>query len=68
MSEEKVYTEQELKTMADQLLTEAEDTEAPKAAKPAKKRASRKKETQEEAPVKTVEERLHSRHTATTCL
>jgi len=58
MSEEKVYTEQELKTMADQLLAEAEDAEAPKAAKPAKKRASRKKEAQEEAPVKTVEERL----------
>jgi len=58
MSEEKVYTEQELKAMADQLLGEAEEAEAPKAAKPAKKRASRKKETQEEAPVKTVEERL----------
>ena len=58
MSEEKVYTEQELKAMADKLLDEAEETEAPKTAKPAKKRASRKKEAQEDAPVKTVEERL----------
>ena len=57
MSEEKVYTEQELKAMADKLLAEADGLE-PKAAKPAKKRASRKKEAVEEAPVKTVEERL----------
>ena len=44
MSEEKVYTEQELKAMADQLLADADAAEAPKSAKPAKKRASRKKE------------------------
>ena len=57
MSEEKVYTEQELKAMADQLLAEAEGLEE-KPAKPARKRASRKKEAAEDAPVKTVEERL----------
>ena len=55
MSEEKVYTEQELKAMADALLAASEPE---KAAKPAKKRASRKKEAAPEAPVKTVEERL----------
>ena len=56
MSEEKVYTEQELKAMADALLAAAEPE---KPAKPAKKRAPRaKKEAQPEAPVKTVEERL----------
>ena len=56
MSEEKVYTEQELNEMADALLTEAEPA---KPAKPAKKRAARsKKEAQSDAPVKTVEERL----------
>ena len=56
MSEEKVYTEAELKAMADALLAEAEPE---KPAKPAKKRAPRaKKEAQPEAPVKTVEERL----------
>ena len=38
MSEEKVYTEQELKAMADALLAASEPE---KAAKPAKKRASR---------------------------
>ena len=57
MSEEKVYTEQELKAMADQLLAEDEGLEE-KPAKPARKRASRKKEAAEDAPVKTVEERL----------
>ena len=57
MSEEKVYTEQELKAMADELLAEAEGLEE-KPAKPARKRASRKKEAAEDAPVKTVEERL----------
>jgi len=55
MSEEKVYTEQELDEMADALLNE---TEAEKPAKPARKRASRKKDAQPDAPVKTVEERL----------
>ena len=56
MSEEKVYTEAELKAMADALLAAAEPE---KSAKPAKKRAPRaKKEAQPEAPVKTVEERL----------
>jgi len=55
MSEEKVYTEQELNEMADVLLNEAE---AEKPAKPARKRASRKKDAQPDAPVKTVEERL----------
>ena len=57
MSEEKVYTEQELKAMADALLAAAEPE---KPAKPAaKKRGSRaKKEAQSDAPVKTVEERL----------
>jgi len=54
MSEEKVYTEQELKAMADAMLNEADAAEAPKP----KKRASRKKQPVEEAPVKTVEERL----------
>ncbi len=54
MSEEKVYTEKELKEMADALLNEADAAEAPKP----KKRASRKKQAVEEAPVKTVEERL----------
>ena len=55
MSEEKVYTEQELNEMADAMLNEAE---AEKPAKPAKKRASRKKDAHPDAPVKTVEERL----------
>ena len=64
MSEEKVYTEQELKAMADQLLAEAEGLEE-KPAKPARKRASRKKEAAEDAPVKTVEERLHVYHEQT---
>ena len=55
MSEEKVYTEQELKAMADALLAADAAEEAPKP----KKRASRaKKQPAEEAPVKTVEERL----------
>ena len=43
--------------MADELLAEAEGLEE-KPAKPARKRASRKKEAAEDAPVKTVEERL----------
>ncbi|MBQ2961308.1 MAG: RNA polymerase sigma factor RpoD [Oscillospiraceae bacterium] len=55
MSEEKVYTEQELKEMADALLDTAEPE---KPAKPARKRASKKKEVAPDAPVKTVEERL----------
>ena len=57
MSEEKIYTEAELKAMADALL--AADAENEKPAKATKKRAPRaKKEAQPEAPVKTVEERL----------
>ncbi len=58
MSEEKVYTAEELKAMADAMLSEADAAEAAAAPKPAKKRTSRKKQAVEEAPVKTVEERL----------
>ena len=56
MVDEKIYSEAELKEMADQLLAETDGTEE-KAAKP-KKKAAKKKEPVVEEPTKTPEEFL----------
>ena len=56
MAEDRVYTEEELKEMADQLL---EADQAAQAEKPkAKRKSGKKKDTQEPSP-KTPEERLN---------
>ncbi len=58
MSEERVYTEQELSKMADALLEEADNAEIPAEPARAKKKTAKKKDTAPEQNTKTPEERL----------
>ena len=58
MSEERVYTEQELSKMADALLEEADNAEIPAEPARAKKKTAKKKDTAPEQKTKTPEERL----------
>ena len=59
MSEERVYTEQELSKMADALLEEADNAEIPAEPARAKKKTAKKKDTAPEQNTKTPEERLN---------
>ena len=59
MSEEHVYTEQELSKMADALLEEADNAEIPAEPARAKKKTAKKKDTAPEQNTKTPEERLN---------
>ena len=59
MSEERVYTEQELSKMADALLEEADHAELPAEPVRAKKKTAKKKDAAPEQNTKTPEERLN---------
>ena len=59
MSEEHVYTEQELSKMADALLEEADHVEIPAEPVRAKKKTAKKKDAAPEQSTKTTEERLN---------
>ena len=59
MSEERVYTEQELSKMADALLEEADNAEIPAEPARAKKKTAKKKDAAPEQNTKTPEERLN---------
>ena len=59
MSEERVYTEQELSKMADALLEEVDNAEIPAEPARAKKKTAKKKDTAPEQNTKTPEERLN---------
>ena len=59
MSEEHVYTEQELSKMADALLEEADHVEIPAEPSRGKKKAAKKKDAAPEQNTKTPEERLN---------
>ena len=59
MSEEHVYTEQELSKMADALLAEADNAEIPAEPVKPKKKAAKKKDAAPEQNTKTPEERLN---------
>ena len=59
MSEEHVYTEQELSKMADALLEEADHVEIPAEPSRGKKKPAKKKDAAPEQNTKTPEERLN---------
>ena len=59
MSEEHVYTEQELSKMADALLEEADHVEIPAEPSRGKKKTAKKKDAAPEQSTKTPEERLN---------
>ena len=59
MSEEHVYTEQELSKMADALLEEADHVEIPAEPSRGKKKPAKKKDAAPEQSTKTPEERLN---------